>query len=371
MNEELVLSLSEYLAKLLLHVNCDAPMPKKPDDVAWQTVYAFARTQSLASGIYTALEPLVKAEAPEDLCDRWDRERATDLAKHIKQTSEFKSVTAALTEAKVNFLPLKGFSFKALWKNPAYRTMSDMDIYFHPDEFDRADRVLKSLGYVQESGCDVHLDYDKKPFVKIEAHRKFKTDGPAVSFDTWESKPDNPYFHVMNHEQFLLFSIAHAKKHYVHGGCGMRVVFDHYLYLRAYAEEIDMKSLEAELAAEGLDDFFALLRRLSDYWFGDAIADEELKRAAFYIATGGTYGSHDNSVSYGIKEKGKLRYVLGRVFPPYRLMKHRYPILRKLPFLLPFLYPVRFVASIFNGRNATELRGIRNHSAKERERSDK
>ena len=143
----------------------------------------------------------------------------------------------------------------------------------------------------------------------------------------------------------------------------MRVVFDLFLYRRKFFDEINDEKLKKSLDAEGLFDFYTLLLRLVDYWFGEKSENdsEEIVKAAYYIATGGTYGSHENRVSYGVREKGKLGYIISRVFPPYKHMKLRYPVLRKLPILLPFMYIVRFVASAFNGRNAKELRGIKKH----------
>lgn len=363
MDKHLFLTLSEYIAKLLLHVNCDGEKPKKPTEISWSAVYAFAKFQSLASGIYSAVEDEVCAEAPAELAAEWDKVRATDLAKHIKQSAEFSRITKRLTEEKVNFLPLKGFTYKSLWKNPAYRTMSDLDIYFHPDDMKRVGGILTSLGFVRTHACDVHINYEKKPFINVEAHRKFVENGPSYSFDLWSAKQENPYWYIMNHEQFLTFSVMHAHHHYTAGGCGMRVIFDLFLYTRKFAAEINEERLKSALDAEGLFDFYCLLLKLADYWFGGEPKEEneEILKAAYYIATGGTYGSHENSVSYGIEKKGKLGYVISRVFPPYKEMRLRYPVLRKLPVLLPFMYVVRFVTSIFNGQNANELRGIKKH----------
>ena len=371
MNKELTLELAEYVAKLLLYTNCDGEKTEKPAVISWEEVYDFSKMHSLASAVFSSVEDTVKAQCSPELVEKWELTRATDYAQHIKQSAEFSRITEALTEEKINFLPLKGFSYKSLWKDPAHRTMSDMDMYFHPDDFPRVDALLKSLGYAQDHECDVHVNYEKKPFVKIEAHRKFVENGPAIPFDTWEAKPDNPYFHVMNHEQLLTFGTEHAMKHYEHGGCGMRLVFDLYLYMKSFGHEIDRASLDKTLEENGLIDFFRLLCRLSDYWFGGSLADAETRKAAYYVATGGTYGSHDNSVSYGIEKKGKLGYVFARVFPPYRFMRLRYPILRKIPILLPFAYILRFFTSVFNGRSRLELRGMKKHKENERKENIK
>jgi hypothetical protein len=369
MNEELTLKLAEYVAHLLLHINCDGEKPEKPAEFSWETVYAFTKFHFLASGIYSSVEESVKAEATPELVAKWNKRRTSDLAQHIKQSAEFSKITAAFTEEKINFLPLKGFIYKSLWKNPAHRTMSDMDIYFYPDDFPRVDAVLRSLGYEQTYQGDVDDGYKKKPFVNIEAHKKFFRGGEPIPFDTWESKPDNPYWHIMSHEQFLLFGIEHAKKHYANGGCGMRVVFDFFLYMKRFESEIDRASLEAALKTGGFFDFFQSLSRLADYWFCGGCPDDATKLVAFYVATGGAYGSGDNVAVNTIKKRGRLRYVLSRLFPPYSIMKKRFPILHKLPILLPFAYILRFLISVFNGGSKREIRRIKRYNEVKRKES--
>ena len=370
MNEELTLKLAEYVAHLLLHINCDGEKPEKPAEIPWEMVYAFAKFHFLASGIYSSVEGEVKAEATPEIAAKWNKRRTSDLAQHIKQAAEFSKITAAFTEEKINFLPLKGFIYKALWKNPAHRTMSDMDIYFHPDDFPRVDTVLRSLGYEQTYQGTVDDGYVKKPFVRIEAHKKFFLGDESLSFDSWGTKPDNPYWHTMSHEQFLLFGIEHAKKHYKNGGYGMRVVFDFFLYMKHFKSEIDRASLEAALNTGGLLDFFRKLSGLSDYWFGGDSPNAQTKLAAFYVATGGAYGSGDNVTINTLKKKGGLRYFFSRLFPPYGVMKRRFPILRWLPILLPFVYILRFLISVFNGGSRREIRRIKRYNQIKHRKTD-
>lgn len=75
MNEELTLKLAEYVAHLLLHVNCDREKPEKPAEFSWETVYAFTKFHFLASGIYSSVEESVKAEATPELVAKWNKRR--------------------------------------------------------------------------------------------------------------------------------------------------------------------------------------------------------------------------------------------------------------------------------------------------------
>ena len=47
---------------------------------------------------------------------------------------------------------------------------------------------------------------------------------------------DNPYWYVMEDSDFFAFILRHAKKHYTHGGCGIRAILDIFLYMRKNTE---------------------------------------------------------------------------------------------------------------------------------------
>ena len=66
-----------------------------------------------------------------------------------------------------------------------------------------------------------------------------------------------------------------------------------------------------------------------------------------YIASSGTYGTLENSVSKGVKEKGKIGYFMARVFPPYSFYKTAYPWAYKTVILIPIAWLVRAFRILF------------------------
>ncbi len=55
-----------------------------------------------------------------------------------------------------------------------------------------------------------------------------------------------------------------------------------------------------------------------------------------------------------VKEQGRFSMVFSMLFPSYAAMKDRFPVLHKVPFLLPFFYVFRWIAIPFsrNSRHA-------------------
>ncbi|MBQ8684597.1 MAG: hypothetical protein IJ514_00285 [Clostridia bacterium] len=67
-----------------------------------------------------------------------------------------------------------------------------------------------------------------------------------------------------------------------------------------------------------------------------------------YIVGAGVYGSLENKVVVNqVRKKGKLRYLLSRIFLPYKKMKRLYPRLEKAPILLPFYHIKRWCLFLF------------------------
>ena len=75
--------------------------------------------------------------------------------------------------------------------------------------------------------------------------------------------------------------------------------------------------------------------------------NEEEEQLLLFISSSGTYGTLENSVKKGVKEKGKTAYFMERVFPPYRFYKSAYPWAYYCPILIPIAWLCRFFRILF------------------------
>ena len=127
--------------------------------------------------------------------------------------------------------------------------------------------------------------------------------------------------------------------------------------------------ITAETAAEteaSLEEFEKTLKREIILWF--SAENPTLDETGVALLSDGVYGRIEKLWDKGLKEQGKGRYLTGRLFPPYKVMKQRYTLLEKLPFLLPFFWIWRLIRAAFCRRKAAaaEYRYIREKSRKEK-----
>ena len=107
-------------------------------------------------------------------------------------------------------------------------------------------------------------------------------------------------------------------------------------------------------------DFSNQISTLSLKVFDEQELSEDEMNMLLYIASSGTYGTLENRVNKGVKEKGKFKYFMSRIFPPYRFYKSAYPWAYKVPILIPIAWLCRFFRVLFKSpkRATNELKMI-------------
>ena len=208
-----------------------------------------------------------------------------------------------------------------------------------------------------------------------------------------------PFVCRLSREDEYIFLLIHGHKHFSGAGSGVRTVLDFWLYLKRYGKELDRKYIAAELsraqeiarqsasphaqeiacqsaspsmqetsqtaksenlrntdpetafnpfeeaasdmivetAAETeapLEEFEKTLEREISLWF--SAENPTLDETGVALLSDGVYGRIEKLWERKLQEKGKFKYFAERLFPPYKVMKQRFTLLEKLPFLLPF-----------------------------------
>jgi len=355
---------ARYLARVFCEFENDKPVSKKPDDISWSWVYGMAKKHSLTAFFFAALSDYVKAEAPAELYLDLIRDVAICGAKHIAQKAELEKLSKLFTENKISFMPLKGFLIKELYKSPELREMTDIDIFVGKEDFDSAANIIRNLGFEPESSCEVHDSFKKSPFVEIELHRILHLDVKDYTMEQSVAREENPYHRLMSEEDFLIFLLHHAKKHDETGGAGIRSIFDFYLIFKK--KNYDEKLLLKRIAKENLLDFYKRLKSLIGFWFYNEALTPELLEFELYTVTGGTYGNLENAYLRKTKKKGSVAFFFERLFPPFEIMKTRYPVLKKCPILLPVFYIVRIFSSLFDGSGKKNIKALRGAGKKKK-----
>lgn len=339
---------ARYIAAVFHALTEQVPPPPKPAELEWGAVASVAGAHSLSSLVFLTLERPLAEELPPEIYERWKRRTDVARAKHLSQSVEFSHLAELFEKRSVHFLPLKGFALKELYPSPELREMSDIDIYVDPQSFDGAVAALREAGYEEAEDQEVHAVFKKPPFIDLELHRVLYAGAPVLPLAPLKCREGRPFWHVMNEIDEFLFLLRHAEKHDGAGGCGMKSVFDIYLYMKKHGAAISAPALAESLRESGLADIYEKLSALAAFWFAGAPATAPVLDFELYTVTGGAYGTLDNEVRKHAA-KGRARYVLARLFPPYSFMCKAFPVLKKCPPLLPFMYAGRIIRSLFDG----------------------
>lgn len=137
---------------------------------------------------------------------------------------------------------------------------------------------------------------------------------------------------------------------------------DVYVYLREYADRLDMGYIEEECKKIGIGDFERQSRRLAmDLFGGEKLSDED-KQMLVYIVSSGTYGNLENMVNNKIDKLGggrfvKVRYAISRLSipldendPRYLSLKSYYPWFFERKRRLPLLFFYRLLRGVTSRR---------------------
>ena len=108
--------------------------------------------------------------------------------------------------------------------------------------------------------------------------------------------------------------------------------------------------LNEYLKESGLEDFNEKFTKLTKVWFMGEESDTVTEQMADYIILSGAYGTDINYYVNGVLRMGmsenKKDYFLKRLFPDYKTMCYRYPVLKNKKVLLPVFWGVRIFSSV-------------------------
>lgn len=279
-----------------------------------------------------------------------------------RQRAELQKLMTAFDANGIHYMPVKGVLMKGLYPKPDMRIMGDADILINLDQYDRIRPVMLELGFAEKLESDHELIW-QKPSLYLELHKRlipsYNYDYASYYGDGWQlGHPcvDNPCRYEMSDEDQMIYLFTHFAKHYRDGGIGVRHMLDLYLYRKA-KPDLDIQYLTRELEKLQLNSFFENIYCTLAVWFDGAQDDELTAQITAFIFRSGAYGARDaHQIAQGIRDKAneggstkqvKRRAWLRLIFLPYGSMCEKYPVLKKVPVLLPIMWVVRWFAAIF------------------------
>lgn len=314
----------------------------------------------------------------------WEDRMVKAVRKVLLFDAERKKLCAWMDSEQIWYLPLKGIILKDYYPSVGMRQMSDNDILFDEDAWERVKKHMLSEGYEAESvGKGNHDVYQKPPVYNFEMHRSLYGRGHDESWVEYYSDikerliPDgneeNSFGYHMRDEDFYIYITSHAYKHYSGSGTGLRTLLDFYAYLNAKEATLDFADIQTECKKLGIDEFekhnrvlcskvFAPQQTYGQEAFEQSLSTDELAMLRYYLSSG-VYGTFDRMVANrmerqkqadGKRNLSRLSYYRHRVFPGMELYG-RYPLLVKHRWLIPAYWCYRIVRLLFSKKRRHKI----------------
>ena len=338
------------------------------EKVDWPAIFTLANQQKLLPIVFEAARKTPAAEENAALFAVTKQQVIGQVLHQTVRSAEFADLYQKLRSAGLHPIVVKGQLCSRLYPLKDHRISADDDLYIPDGEFMACHEQLLANGLRTDTPADELATADEVSYTKggsplyIELHRHL--------FDSAEDAHDelNHFFADLNpveidgllamppHEH-LLYLLLHAYKHFVRSGIGLRQFCDIGLWARAYHAEIDWQRLHEQCESVHAATFAAAAFRIAGDYLGiefdlpapwDGSIDVE--PLLHDTLCGGVYGSndltrlHSSTVTLNAvkaSRTGEKSSVLSTVFPKREYLEHRYPYLKKRPYMLPVAWVQR------------------------------
>lgn len=364
-----------YLITCALHSK--TPDKDKVCGMDLAALYRYARRHTLAAITYDALELLgssigegLRALAKDDtvvsVLTKWKESRDKALRKNLMLDAARKKLFQYMDAEHIWYMPLKGAILKDLYPRQEMRQMADNDILFDAEYEAAVKDYFVREGYEVISYAKGNHDvYEKEPVYNFEMHTSlFGEAHNEVWTDYYKdiqsklNKSDNHFLYAFTDEDFYIYFIVHAFKHFDGCGTGIRYFVDSYVYRNA--KNLDWSYIEGELDKLGVLEFEKTFCSVSMKIFGKGEAVSQLSEEEYSMLCdsmfAGTYGNLQSGIDKKlhkiqgnedrITKNTKVKYIIGRLFPPMSYYKAYYPFIYKTRIFIPFFVIFRMVRGV-------------------------
>lgn len=346
-------------------------LPPKPINVDWEKIYNLAHIHFVSGAIYTVIQKLDKAQQPEEqIFKKFKSDFFNTILRYEEQDKAYKEIIQKLNQDKIPHLLFKGSVLREYYPVKQMRALGDIDFLLHEKDHDKVKKALLQIGYKNLTNTG-HWQYVKGK-VLLEAHDKLmyseineKADYSSYFESAWNNaKAEKKSFTCkLNIEYHLIFILTHIAKHFYGCGAGVRMILDVAVIIKKFEETLDYTYIWKELKKLKLDVFSKNIFELCARWFEVYVPalerdmeDETFEAISNYILEGGTFGFNNrNSAVHIIRKEydktsnsklAQFKAFWKKIFLNYKTMINIYPILIKLPFLLPFAWIFRWFKCI-------------------------
>jgi hypothetical protein len=206
---------------------------------------------------------LAKVQMPEYLRDLWKKGTLQQMSFYMNYI-----YTQDRLPLTVPYVILKGTSVAQYYPHPEYRTMGDIDIMTHRENFDAAFHELLADGYKVTKTLEREVTFVKNNIV-IELHRYFASlNNPAQCkyLDDLIIKNINPS-HILPDLINGLVILEHISQHLEHG-LGLRQIIDWMMFVDKCLPDEKWPDFRIMVKKIGLEKLAIITTRMCEIYLG-------------------------------------------------------------------------------------------------------
>ncbi len=284
-----------------------------------------------------------------------------DVSFQLIKNVRFSYICKKLTDNNIDVVVVKGPVCASAYPVPDYRLSSDFDIVVPEKDRNALHDIFISEGF--ECKGDNYSEKSGGLYIEVstslgEGNGKIRKSADKVFSGFRGRLITVDGYRTLSYTDNFVYLIYHAFKHFLGSGFGVRQIADILLYIKKNNTYIDYKKSAEMLEEIGTYTFacnvFMLIEKVFDYVFEgfdykadydilcpDGFLDDLLSAGVFGKSTEDRLHSA-SLVSSAIEDNGS-KSVMKTIFPSYKTMKGKFPFLKSLPFLLPFMWILRLV----------------------------
>lgn len=341
------------------------------DGIDLAGLFILAQKHSVAAMVCMALETTDVFEQAEPVVKKqWQNAKNRAVRKNMLLDADRQMLMDEMENARIWHMPLKGSILKDWYPRYGMREMSDNDILFDATKREQVKDIFLRHGYsVHENDLDNQDVYFKPPVYNFEMHTSLFTESTykelAQKYEgiVQELIPDENKEYCLHFtpEDFYVYALVHAHKHYSHCGTGIRTLADIYVMNRRIGPSMDWNYVREKMESFGIQAYEKCSRELAEKVFCDIpvseiILTEEEQRMLLNYTGVGAYGSFENCINIRLHSiqadtkpitgYTKFKYFMARLFPGREWCKDNYPFVYQHPYLMPFFWVWRWIIKI-------------------------
>jgi|GEM_PF-257010 len=354
----------------------------------WREIYNISMKHQVQALLYPVVKDIAATggNIDKEVLDDWKKSYAITVINQSVLLDKVSDVLNVFRNEGIPIIVLKGLVLRNLYPKPVLRTMGDIDVLVHEEQYDLAVNAIKRMGYSEYLHDSKHIGLSKHDSLPVEIHTKLSEDYFTAKAMEWEreiwqraslSNINGIPLLTLSDSDHLLYLCLHMANHFVTSGFGIRQLCDLVLFIESKREQIDWEWFYSNARIMGIQTFIekifilcGIFFHLDDPIFSGYTHDEQyMQKMIDVIFTGGVFG--DSSMAsfitgrylallkpeiYDNKKPGSIKRLFKLIFPPYRIISRSYTYIQKRPYLTPIAWIHRIVANLFGKEKFFRIR---------------